>query len=64
MPNHKSAWKRMRQNEKRRTINKANRSFLRNTIRTYTAEQDISAARESFPRVVSAIDRSQASLAK
>ena len=57
MPNHKSAWKRMRQNEKRRTLNKANRSFLRNTIRTYTAEQDISAARESFPRVVSAIDK-------
>ncbi len=57
MPNHKSAWKRMRQNEKRRVANKANRSFLRNTIRSYAAEQDISTARESYPRVVSAIDK-------
>jgi small subunit ribosomal protein S20 len=57
MPNHKSAWKRMRQNEKRRVTNKANRTFLRNTIRSYTAEQDLSSARESFPRVVSAIDK-------
>lgn len=57
MPNHKSAWKRMRQNEKRRTRNKANRSFLRNTIRSYKAEQDSASARESFPRVASAIDK-------
>ena len=57
MPNHKSAWKRLRQNEKRRVKNKANRSFLKNTIRSYTAEQDLSTARESFPQVVSAIDK-------
>ncbi len=57
MPNHKSAWKRIRQNEKRRVKNRANRSYLRNTIRSYAVEQDLSAARESFPRVVSAIDK-------
>lgn len=57
MPNHKSAWKRIRQNEKRRVKNKADRSFLRNTIRSYTAEQDLSSARESYPRVVSVIDK-------
>lgn len=57
MPNHKSAWKRMRQNDKKRMKNKANRSFLRNTIRSYAAEQDLSAAKESFPRVVSTIDK-------
>jgi small subunit ribosomal protein S20 len=57
MPNHKSAWKRMRQNERRRAVNKANRSFLRNTIRSFRTQEDLSAAREDFPRVVSIIDK-------
>jgi small subunit ribosomal protein S20 len=57
MPNHKSAWKRMRQNEKRRASNRASRSLLRNTIRSYRSQEDLSAARESFPRVVSVIDK-------
>ena len=57
MPNHKSAWKRMRQNEKRRSGNRASRSFLRNTIRSYRSQEDPSAARESFPGVVSVIDK-------
>jgi small subunit ribosomal protein S20 len=33
MPNHKSAEKRMRQNEKRRIINRGNRSRLRTAIK-------------------------------
>ena len=57
MPNHKSAWKRMRQNETRRERNKADRTFLRKTIRSYHALEDAAAARESFPQVVSAIDK-------
>ena len=57
MPNHKSAWKRMRQNEVRRGRNRADRSFLRNAIRSYRALEDASAARESLPQVVSIIDR-------
>jgi small subunit ribosomal protein S20 len=33
MPNHKSAEKRVRQNEKRRDINRSNRSRLRSSIK-------------------------------
>ncbi len=33
MPNHKSAEKRVRQNEKRRDINRSNRSRLRTSVR-------------------------------
>ena len=57
MPNHKSAWKRMRQNEKRRMRNKADRTSLRKTIRAYHAQEDATAARESFPQVASVIDK-------
>jgi small subunit ribosomal protein S20 len=57
MPNHKSAWKRMRQNETRRTRNRADRTFLRNVIRSYHAQGDAAAVRESFPQVVSIIDK-------
>ena len=34
MPNHKSAEKRMRQSERRRKINKANRTRVRSSIKT------------------------------
>lgn len=37
MPNHKSAEKRMRQNEKRREINRSNRSRLRTSIKKLRA---------------------------
>jgi small subunit ribosomal protein S20 len=57
MPNHKSAWKRMRQNEKRRARNRADRTFLRRTIRSYNTQEDAAAVRESFPQVVSVIDK-------
>ncbi|MDX6709213.1 MAG: small subunit ribosomal protein [Blastocatellia bacterium] len=38
MPNHKSAEKRMRQNEKRRAINRGNRSRLRTSIKNLRTE--------------------------
>ncbi|HEX8652369.1 MAG TPA: 30S ribosomal protein S20 [Pyrinomonadaceae bacterium] len=37
MPNHKSAEKRMRQNEKRRQINRSNRSRLRTSVKKLRA---------------------------
>lgn len=37
MPNHKSAEKRMRQNEKRRQINRSNRTRLRTSIKKLRA---------------------------
>lgn len=57
MPSHKSAWKRMRQNEKRRARNRAHRSYLRKAIKTFKSLDDPGAAREQLPGVVSVIDR-------
>ena len=37
MPNHKSAEKRVRQNEKRRAVNRSNRSSLRTQIKSLRA---------------------------
>lgn len=37
MPNHKSAEKRVRQNEKRRVVNRSNRTRLRTTIKKLRA---------------------------
>ena len=57
MPTHKSAWKRMRQNEVRRLRNKARRTYLRRAIKSFRAIEDTEKAREEYPRVVSAIDK-------
>lgn len=61
MPNHKSAEKRMRQNEKRRTINRGHRTKVRNYIRKLRSaldggkKQDID---QILPEVMSVIDKS------
>ncbi len=57
MPTHKSAWKRMRQNEVRRLRNKARRSYLRRVIKSFRSIEDAGKAKEEFPRVVSVIDK-------
>ena len=56
MPTHKSAWKRMRQNEERRIRNRAQRSSLRKAIKSFKAIDDPAAAGEQLPGVVSVID--------
>ncbi|MCK4549875.1 MAG: 30S ribosomal protein S20 [Candidatus Krumholzibacteria bacterium] len=58
MPNHKSAWKRMRQNEKRRLMNKKYRSLLRKAIKGFKAIEDSAVAKESFPALASRVDKS------
>lgn len=58
MPNHKSAWKRMRQNEKRRLMNKKHRSLLRKEIKEFKAIEDNAVAKESFPALASRVDKS------
>jgi small subunit ribosomal protein S20 len=61
MANHKSAEKRIRQNEKRRAINRANRSAMRTEIkklRSALALGDAERANELLPGVISIIDRS------
>ncbi|HEX8176066.1 MAG TPA: 30S ribosomal protein S20 [Pyrinomonadaceae bacterium] len=60
MPNHKSAEKRVRQNEKRRDINRSNRSALRTSIKKLRAAlsgSDKSALGELLPQTISKIDK-------
>jgi small subunit ribosomal protein S20 len=60
MPNHKSAEKRMRQNEKRRLINRGNRGKLRTGIKKLRAALEggeAGAAQTLLPETVSLIDK-------
>lgn len=60
MPNHKSAKKRMRQNEKRREINRNNRSRVRTAIkklRLVLATGEAGDAQNLLPATVSVIDK-------
>ena len=60
MPNHKSAEKRMRQNEKRRVINRNNRGRLRTGIKRLRAALDSgdqAAVQALLPETVSLIDK-------
>ena len=60
MPNHKSAEKRMRQNEKRRAVNRNNRSRLRTGIkklRAALAGGDSGETQTLLPQTVSLIDK-------
>jgi small subunit ribosomal protein S20 len=60
MPNHKSAEKRVRQSERRRLINRSNRTRLRTAIknlRTALAKDAGKAAPELLPKTVSEIDK-------
>jgi small subunit ribosomal protein S20 len=61
MANHKSAIKRIRQNDKRRAVNRGHKSAMRTEIkklRTALALGDAAKAQELLPAVVSIIDRS------
>jgi small subunit ribosomal protein S20 len=57
MPNHKSAEKRVRQNEKRRQINRSNRTRLRTSIKNLRAELEGGNAGELLSATVSTIDK-------
>lgn len=60
MPNHKSAEKRVRQNEKRRGVNRSNRTALRTSIkklRTALADSDKTVLGELLPETISKIDK-------
>jgi len=61
MPNHKSAEKRMRQNEKRRVINRSNRTKVRTYIKKLRSALDSGQKQEVdqiLPDVISVIDKS------
>ncbi|HKZ79991.1 MAG TPA: 30S ribosomal protein S20 [Pyrinomonadaceae bacterium] len=60
MPNHKSAEKRMRQSERRRKINRSNRTRVRTAIkqlRSALSAGSASQAKELLPETVSTIDK-------
>ena len=60
MANHKSAEKRMRQNEKRRDVNRSNRGRLRTSIRklrTALTAGDATTMQELLPATISTIDK-------
>ncbi|HEX8249116.1 MAG TPA: 30S ribosomal protein S20 [Pyrinomonadaceae bacterium] len=60
MPNHKSAEKRVRQNEKRRQVNRNNRSSLRTQIkklRSALAGSDNQQSQDLLVPTISAIDK-------
>ncbi|HUQ32085.1 MAG TPA: 30S ribosomal protein S20 [Pyrinomonadaceae bacterium] len=60
MPNHKSAEKRVRQNEKRRDVNRNNRGRLRTSIRKLRAaltSGEAGAVQELLPATISTIDK-------
>ena len=60
MPNHKSAEKRMRQNEKRREINRRNRGRLRTSIkkaRAAIASGNADQLNTLLPETISVIDK-------
>lgn len=60
MPNHKSAIKRVRQNEKKRLVNRANRSTVRTEIkklRSAISAGDKAQSQELLSGTVSAIDK-------
>jgi len=61
MPNHKSAEKRVRQNEKRRTINKGHRTKVRTYIKKVRTALESGSAQELqsvLPEAISVIDKS------
>lgn len=57
MPQHKSAIKRMRQNEKRRQHNNTRRSKMRTLIKKVTTSTDKETAQKNLNEAVSFIDR-------
>jgi small subunit ribosomal protein S20 len=60
MPNHKSAEKRMRQNEKRKLINRSNRTRVRGSIkklRVAIESGDTQELKTLLPTTVSTIDK-------
>ena len=57
MANHKSALKRIRQTEKRRTHNRYYGKTMRNAVRKFRALDNKKEAEEKLPGIMSLIDR-------
>ncbi len=57
MANHKSALKRIRQNEKRRVHNRYFARTMRNAVKQFRNLEDKGTAEEQLPKVISMIDK-------
>jgi small subunit ribosomal protein S20 len=57
MPSHKSAAKRVRQNEKKKLHNKYYAKTMRNAVKTLRNTADKREAEEKYPKVASMIDK-------
>lgn len=57
MPTHKSAEKRMRQNERRRVVNKAHRSHLRKSLKSFRELEAGEPSKAQYPRIASTVDK-------
>lgn len=57
MANHKSALKRIRQTDKRRTHNRYYGKTMRNAVRKFRAMENKEEATEKLPSIVSLIDK-------
>ncbi|MBO4402500.1 MAG: 30S ribosomal protein S20 [Bacteroidales bacterium] len=57
MANHKSQLKRIRENEKRRLVNRYWAKTMRNAIKKIRNTQDMNEAKAKLPSVVSLIDK-------
>jgi small subunit ribosomal protein S20 len=57
MANHKSALKRIRQNETRRVQNRYHAKTMRNALRDFRNLTDKKKAEEEFPKMASMIDK-------
>ena len=57
MANHKSALKRIRQNEVRRLRNKYNHKTARTALKSLRTEENKAVAVEQLPRVISLLDK-------
>ncbi len=57
MANHKSALKRIRQNEQRRVHNRYYSRTMRNALRDFRALTDKKEAEEKYPKLASLIDK-------
>ena len=57
MANHKSQLKRIRENEKRRLVNRYWAKTMRNAIKKVRTSHDVYDAKNNLPKVVSLIDK-------
>lgn len=59
MPNHKSAKKRVRQNERRRVVNRSNRTRLRSSVKDLRSalDGDAKQAVALLPKTISELDK-------